>query len=188
MKSALLIVDMQNDFVLSSSPARVAGALATVPHIRAALDYFRSHSLPVFHIYREYRSDGSDIELTRREAFMAGPKYAVPGTPGAQIIAELAPLPGEYRIVKPRFSSFLGTELDFMLRRLGVAQIVICGTQYPNCIRATVYDAISFGYWTTVLTDATSAASPEIEQANISDMRNIGVRCIAFDKFKIEYQ
>ena len=102
------------------------------------------------------RADGSDIEITRREAFLAGPQYAVHGTPGAEIVDGLAPAPNEYRIVKPRFSAFFGTKLDLILRRLGVAEVVLCGTQYPNCIRATAFDAISLGYQTFIITDATS--------------------------------
>ncbi|HEX4243045.1 MAG TPA: isochorismatase family cysteine hydrolase [Steroidobacteraceae bacterium] len=180
MKSALLIVDMQNDFVLPTAPACVAGALATVPRVREVLDCFRSGKLPVFHVYREYRADGSDIEITRRPAFMAGARFVVPGTPGAEFVRELEPVAGEYRIVKRCFSAFFATELDLVLRRLGVDRILLCGTQYPHCIRATAYDAISHGYPVTVVTDATSAATPEVAAANIRDMESIGIRCAAF--------
>jgi nicotinamidase-related amidase len=176
-KSALLIVDMQNDFVLPTAPACVAGAMATLPRLREVLEHFRKNGWPVFHIVREYRADGSDVEYCRLDGFKKR-QVAVPGTPGCEIVAELAPLPGEYRVVKPRFSAFMATELDFMLRRLGVQHVVICGTQYPNCIRATAYDAICFAYRTTVLTDATSAASQEIADANIRDLRNVGVACV----------
>jgi len=78
-------------------------------------------------------------------------------------------LPGEYRVVKNRFSGFMNTELDFMLRRLKVETLAVCGTQYPNCIRATVFDAVSLGYETIVITDATSAKTPQIAKANILD-------------------
>jgi nicotinamidase-related amidase len=186
MKPALLVVDMQNDFVMPDAPACVKGALATVPRVRAALDHFRLHSLPIFHAFRGYRADGSDVEGTRLPAFKGGHPFVVLGTPGAEIVAALAPLPGEYRIAKPRFSAFLGTPLDFILRRLAVSHVVICGTQYPHCIRATAYDAISFDYAVTILTDATSAASPAVEQANIHDMRSIGIRCVTLEEFSME--
>lgn len=70
------------------------------------------------------------------------------------------------------------TELDFMLRRLGVEEIIVCGIQYPNCIRATVFDGISLGYDVTLLTDATGAKTQKIAEANIFDILNIGVNCI----------
>ena len=182
-KSALLIIDMQNDFVLPGAPACVAGAYSTIPSIKRLLDCFREKKLPVFHVYREYRSDGSDIENVRLNEFLTEKKYVVPGTKGAEIVEELKPLENEYRIVKQRFSAFMNTELDFMLRRLGISKIVVCGTQYPNCIRATVYDGISYNYNVTVVTDATSAATPEIAEANITDMKNIGVNCITLEEF-----
>jgi nicotinamidase-related amidase len=176
--TALLIIDMQNDFVRADSPFRVAGARVTVPVIVQVLNYFRERSLPVFHIVREYRADGSDIERFRRPGFLKGDTYAVPGTSGCDIIEELQPLAGEYQIVKHRFSAFMNTELDQMLRRQGVTHVVIVGTQYPNCIRATAYDAVALDYDVSVITDATSATSAEIAQCNIRDMQNIGIRCI----------
>ena len=176
---ALLIIDMQNDFVLPGGLVTVAGALATVPTIRRLLDAFRAHAWPVLHITRAYRADGSDVELFRRESFLRGPQYLLPGSPGAQIVPELAPLPGEPVLVKPRFSAFMGTALDLTLRRLGVQELVIAGTQYPNCIRATVLDAVCLDYAVTVVTDACSAQTDAVAQANIADMAAIGVRCVS---------
>jgi nicotinamidase-related amidase len=178
--TALIVVDMQNDFVLPGAPGCVAGAMATVPRLREVLDAFRSAKRPIFHVVREYRADGSDIEFTRLKRFMDEVKMVVPGTPGCEIVKDLTPLPGEYRVVKNRFSGFMNTELDLMLRRLRVETVAICGTQYPNCIRATVFDAVSLGYETFVVTDATSAQTPQIAEANILDMRNIGVTCLPF--------
>ena len=177
-KSALLIVDMQNDFVLPDSPYCVAGAMATVPTIARVLNRYRRQSLPVFHIVREYRADGSDIERFRYSGFIQGQTYAIPGTNGCDIVDELKPQAGEYRIVKRRFSAFMNTELDLILRRKGIAHVVITGTQYPNCIRATAYDAVALDYEVTVITDATSAASDDIAESNIRDMKNIGIRCV----------
>ncbi|MDM8551939.1 isochorismatase family cysteine hydrolase [Desulfobacterales bacterium HSG2] len=183
-KYALIIVDMQKDFVLPGAPVCVAGAYETIPKIREALDLFREIRWPVFHVFREYRADGSDIENIRLKGFLEEERYAVPGTEGCEIVDELKPVAGEYRIVKNRFSAFMNTEVDFMLRRLDVRHIVVCGTQYPNCIRTTVFDGVSFGYHVTLLTDATSAQTPEIAEANKQDIANIGVECITLDEFK----
>jgi nicotinamidase-related amidase len=180
-KFALIIIDMQNDIVLPGAPACVAGAFSTLPHIRRLLQYFRDKSLPVFHIVREYRPDGSDVEITRLDKFLKNRPYVIPGTAGCEIVEVLKPLPGEYRIVKQRFSAFMNTELDFMLRRLGTTHLVVCGTQYPNCIRTTIFDAVAYGYHVINITDATSAQSAEIATANILDIRNIGVECLPAD-------
>jgi nicotinamidase-related amidase len=175
---------MQNDFVLPGAPASVGGAASTIQRVKAVLDWFRAGGWPVFHIVREYRADGSDIEISRRDAFLAGPRFAVPGTKGAEIVQELSPAPGEYRVVKPRFSAFFGTELELILRRLEIDRLVVCGTQYPNCIRATAYDGLSHGYPVFIITDATSASSDEVAEANIRDLRNVGIRCVSFNEFR----
>jgi nicotinamidase-related amidase len=180
----LLIVDMQNDFVLPGAPMQVAGADKTIPNILEALELFREQNRPVFHVVRHHRADGKDVEHVRQQEFLEKGGYAVPGTPGCEVVEPLGPLPGEYVIVKVRFSAFMNTELHFILGRLGVNHIVVCGTQYPTCIRMTVFDGISYGYRVTLLTDATSARTPGIAESNILDIRNIGVRCITVAEFK----
>ena len=177
---------MQNDFVLPDGPAVIKGAFASVTRVSDVLTWFRQKQNAVFHIVREYREDGSDIEISRREAFLAGPSYVIPGSEGAKIVEALTPVRGEHRIVKPRFSAFFGTELDLILRRWRIVRLVICGTQYPNCIRATAFDSLSYGYDTVVITDATSASSPDVAESNIRDMKNVGIRCIPFAEFKKE--
>lgn len=182
-KTALIIIDMQNDFVLPDAPMCVAGAIAIVPNLKKILNHFRNYNLPIFHLVREYRADGSDVEKTRRNSFLKDQSYCVPNTKGWEIIEDLIPLSGEYRIVKNRFSGFMNTELDLILRRLSISHIVVCGVQYPNCIRATVFDGISLDYDVTLVTDATGAATEEVAQANIYDMSNIGVDCVTTEQF-----
>ena len=181
-KYALLIIDMQNDFILSGTLTCISGAYETIPSIKKLLDYFRTKKWPVFHIVREYRADGSDVEQFRLNDFLITP-YAVPGTKGCEIVDELKPIEGEYRIVKNRFSAFMNTELDFILRRIGATYLVICGTQYPNCIRATIFDAVAYGYPVINITDAPSAQTKQIADANIIGLKNIGVECISLDEF-----
>ncbi len=175
---ALAIIDMQNDFVLPGAPACVAGAQASVPVVRRLLDQARAAGWPVFHITREHSQDGSDVELFRRDMFARGKGVCRAGTPGADIVPELAPLPGERRIIKRRFSAFFGTEFDLVLRRLGVGTLVLAGTQYPNCVRGTAVDAMSRDYRVLVVTDACSAQSEEVARANIYDMGGMGIRCL----------
>ena len=174
-KAALLIIDMQNDFVLDKKPMRVAGARDVIPKIQTVLSEFRKRSLPVFHILRVHRPDGSDVEITRKELFARSP-FAVEGTKGAAVIDELTPHKGEYVLTKIRMSAFIGTELDLMLRTLGVSMLYVCGIQTPNCIRTTVFDAIACNYPVVLIDDATGASSEDIHRANVRDMRNIGVR------------
>ncbi|PKL58146.1 MAG: cysteine hydrolase, partial [Methanomicrobiales archaeon HGW-Methanomicrobiales-5] len=100
-RHALLIIDMQNDFVLEDKPLRVSGASAVIPKIQSVLAEFRKRKLPVFHILRVHRADGSDVEIPRQDLFRKQP-FAVAGTHGAAVIDELAPQPGEHVLTKTR--------------------------------------------------------------------------------------
>lgn len=175
--AALLIIDMQNDFVLDGKPLRVAGAHGLIPKIQAVRAEFQKRSLPVFHIVRVHRPDGSDVEIIRQDLFRKQP-FAVAGTHGAAVIDELAPREGEYVMKKTRMSAFFRTELDLMLRTLQITTLVVCGIQTPNCIRTTVFDGIAYNYPVILVDDATGAASEEVHRANVRDMQNIGVRIL----------
>ena len=176
-KTALLIIDMQNDFVREGAPLRVKDAEKIIGNVQSALELFRARSLPVFHVLRIQRHDGSDVEISRRGLFKNTP-FAVEGTEGARVIRELEPLPGEYIIRKNRMSAFMNTDLDLLLRSLGVERLVVTGIQTPNCIRTTVFDAFAYNYQTLLLGDAVAAQNEEIHRANIRDMENIGIGII----------
>ena len=175
---ALAIIDMQNDFVRPGAPACVAGAEGTLPALCRLLEHARAAGWHVFHVVRGHRPDGSDVELFRREAFSQGRGICVAGTPGADIVAELAPLPGETVLRKTRFSALLNTEFEALLRRRGVSTLVLGGTQYPNCVRGTAVDAMARDFETIVVTDGCSAQTPQVAEANIADMLNMGIACV----------
>ena len=180
-KTALLIVDMQEDIVAARESTR-----KSVPVLRQVLDAFRKKGLPVFHIIRTYRRDWSDVELPRVSEFTEKGPRVIENTPGARIVTPLAPRGGEYVVVKKRWSGFFMTELPLLITRLGIDGSVICGTQTPNCVRATAFDAISYDLDTTVLSDGTSAATPEIHEANLLDMKNIGIKILTCDEIIAE--
>ena len=184
---ALLIIDMQHDFAVPGGACEVPGAHATIPAIRRVLLRYRELGLPVFHVVREYRADGSDVEITRKLALAEKPMVA-PGTPGVRIVPGLEPEDGEYRIVKQRFSAFMYTELDLILRRKGVTDLTVTGTQLPFCLRTTLFDGLCLGYRMTLLTDATSSRTAEIHTANIRDIRDAGMACATVDEHLRELQ
>ena len=81
-------------------------------------------------------------------------------------------------LTKTRMSAFIGTELDLMLRTLGVTTVYVAGIQTPNCIRTTVFDAIAYNYPVVLIDDATGASSDDVHRANVRDIQNIGVRIV----------
>ena len=181
-RHALLIIDMQHDFAVPGGACEVPGAHATIPTIRKVLGRFRDLGLPVFHVVREYRADGSDVEITRLDALMEK-NMVVPGTQGGRIAPGLEPVEGDYRIVKQRFSAFMFTELDLILRRKGITHLAVTGTQLPFCLRTTLFDGLCLGYHMTLLTDASSSRTQEIHQANIRDIRDAGMACVTVDEY-----
>jgi nicotinamidase-related amidase len=171
---ALFIIDMQNDFVREGAPLKVNDAGLIIGKIRSVLDEFRRNRLPVFHVIRVHRRDGSDVERFRNDLFRNMP-FAVEGTKGAGIINELEPRENEYLIRKTRMSAFMYTDLDLVLRNLGVDTIFITGIQTPNCIRTTVFDACALNYRVILVEDAVAAKNRDIHRANCNDMEAIGV-------------
>lgn len=182
-KTAFVIVDMQKGFCLPGAPFEVDGAMKVSEKIKEALEACRGHGLPVVHVFRYYRADGSDVELTRYGGFVKSGNCLVQGTESAEILDELKPIDGEYLVVKQRWSAFFHTELDMLLRRLGVDQIVVTGVQTPNCIRGTVWDANSLDYEVIVLTDGTGAQTDAVQEANLLDMKNIGIQLMTTEEF-----
>lgn len=176
-ETALLIIDMQNDFVLENAPFRVKDALDVVDNVKKVLETFRAENLPILHIVRVHRNDGADVEITRKQIFSKTP-FAVEGTKGAEIIGQLKPKENEYVIKKIRMSAFFNTDLDSILRSLSVKNIVVVGIQTPTCVRATAFDAVAYNYNTWLVEDAVAGQSQKIHEANVRDMKNIGIQII----------
>lgn len=185
---AVLIIDMQNDFVKPGAILCVDGAMPTVPAIKDLSSYAREHDWKVIHVIRAHDKDGINVDAPRIPLFTDGkPGYCVPGTDGGKIVDELTPEPEDLVITKTRNSGFFQTNLDMVLRRMGVKTVILAGTQYPNCVRGTAADAMSYDYETVICLDACSAKTPEVAEANIYDLRNMGIKCISLDEVKATY-
>lgn len=182
MTAALLIVDMQNEFVHPRGKMCVAGAAHTVPNIGRVLQAWRDKTLPVAYAVRRYRPDGSDVEPVRRDLFGREGGFCLPNTWGSEVVPELRPLADETVVVKPRWSAFFRTELDSTLRRWNTDTLVIAGTQTPNCVRATAFDADALGYGVIVLSDGTSSQTPDVQRANLYDLQNAGFRLMTCEE------
>ena len=181
MKQALLVIDMQNGFLNPESPLCIRDAQATVPACAAVIAGCREAGVPVVFINRAYRPDGSDVEHTRRKVWEEGGKPLTPGSTGPLSVEnppEFDRRPEDYEIIKPRYSAFFQTELDLLLRRLGVDTVILTGTTTPNCIRTTCYDAISLDYKVTVVADCCSSNTEKIQRANLLDMGNVGAEIL----------
>ena len=184
---AILVIDMQNDFVDPRGVLCVAGAKATIPTIQDLIKYGREKNWKIVYLIREHHRSGVDVDAPRIPLFTKGNGYCVPGTWGGDIVDGLKPEKNDLIIPKTRNSGFFGTQLDLVLRRMGVKTVILAGTQYPNCVRGTANDAMSYDYETVICTDACSAKTPEVAASNIFDMKNMGIKCISLDKVRKEY-
>ena len=135
MKPTLLVIDMLVDF-LDRWP--VAERVALVASIRMLIDAFHAAGRPVIWVRQEFAPDLSDAF---REMLRDNIRVTIAGTPGSQIIPELAPRPDDLQVVKKRYSAFFGTQLDEIVRARGIDTLVLAGVNTHACVRMTAIDA-----------------------------------------------
>jgi len=157
--TALIVVDMQNDFVKPGGALVVETAAATIPAIQRLLTLARAKGMKVF--FTQDTHEEGDIEFP-----IWGP-HVLRGTWGWQIVDELAPRPGERVIEKLRYDGFFGTPLDHELRLAGIQTVIVCGTVANICVLHTAGSAALRGYRVVLLIDAISAITPFDQQAAI---------------------
>jgi nicotinamidase-related amidase len=150
--TALVVVDMQHDFVTPGGTLVVPEAAATVPVIADLLGRARAAGLRVVFTQDTHR-DG-DPE------FAIWPAHAREGTWGWEIVEELAPRAEETVLRKPRYDAFYGTPLDHLLRLWGVRTLVLCGTVANICVHYTAASAALRWYDVVIPRDAVSALDP----------------------------
>ena len=155
-KTAMIVVDMQNDFVAPGGGLETPAARAMVPKLAEALQICRNAGIKVIYTTHVHRRDGSDMGLFDMHPPIANRNAAVDGTWGVEIYPEVAPAAGEHVIKKHRYSGFFGTDLDIVLRGWGVDTVIISGTTTENCCHATARDAMFHNYRVVFLSDATA--------------------------------
>ena len=155
-KTAMIVVDMQNDFVAMGAAMETPAARAIVPKLAEALKVCRDAQIKVIYTAHVHRRDGCDMGLFNMHPPIANRAALVDGTPGIDIYPEIAPAPGEHVIKKHRYSGFFGTDLDIILREWGVDTVIISGTTTENCCHATARDAMFRNYRVVFLSDATA--------------------------------
>lgn len=159
--AALLVVDMQRDFLEAGAPLPADGGLAVVPRINHLIGLARGAGLPVIFTHEVHRADGSDygIELEY------DPRHCEEGTPGADLLPALDAAPGDRHIYKRRYDAFLGTDLDFLLRGLGVRNLYVCGVDTDICVLGSVVSARNLDYRVAVVADCCAGSSAEAHDA-----------------------
>jgi nicotinamidase-related amidase len=177
-RTALLVVDMQRGFVLPGEAMEVPAARETVPQIRALVDLFRARRLPVVFtefvysesaplLVGELHPEHKPAPRGAKTGFGLPSSSCLEGTPSAETIDELKPLPGELVVRKRWYDGFAGTPLDGALRARGITSLVVTGTMTDICVLATVIGAFTREYRVTVVEDGVATLWPETQRATL---------------------
>ncbi|MCU0566851.1 MAG: cysteine hydrolase [Oculatellaceae cyanobacterium Prado106] len=173
--TALMIIDMQTDFCKPGGYCDQMGldvsiTGAAIAPTRKVLDAMRQKGFHIIHTREGHRPDLSDLNENKRwrsqrngaEIGTVGVcgRLLTRGEPGWDIVPELAPLPSEPIIDKPGKGSFYATDLEQLLRRLEIRNLVFTGVTSDCCVHTTMRDANDRGYECLLLSDCSAALDP----------------------------
>lgn len=177
----LIVIDMQRDFVelggfgasLGNDISRLGAIVHTVARLLAG---FRNAGLSVIHTRECHKPDLSDLPNAKRDRGTPdlrigdpGPmgRLLVAGEPGADIIPELTPMPGEIVLDKPGKGAFCRTNFEALLQERGLQHLVFAGVTTEVCVQTTMREANDRGYDCLLATDATESYFPSFKAATI---------------------
>ncbi len=170
---AILVVDMLNDFVTGALGCDRAKAI--VPATAELLDAARKAGVPVI-FCNDAHIAGIDREL------QIWGDHAIAGTKGAEVIPELHLSEKDFVVPKRRYSGFFQTDLDILLKELGVKTVIMTGLHAHMCVRHTSADAFCLGYDVVVAKEATNSFTEEDYQGGLAYLKT----CYGADAFSNE--
>jgi ureidoacrylate peracid hydrolase len=173
-KSAVIIVDVQNDFcraegALGKAGAPTAAAMEMIPHLQRLLAGARAANAPVIFIQTIHENVTDSDAWTWRMAGTVG-GCCRKNTWGAEF-TEVAPLPDEPVVVKHRYSAFINTRLDSVLRTLKIENLIMTGVSTNVCVESTARQGYMLDYNIVFLSDCTAAYSQEEHDGALYNMR-----------------
>jgi nicotinamidase-related amidase len=179
-RTAILVIDMQNDFChpsgwLGHIGVDVAPARAPIPALAALLPALRQQDVPVVWVNWGNRPDRMNLSPTLLHVYKpsgigVGLGDPLPGSGApvlqqdswsAAVVDELPQEPGDIRVSKYRMSGFWDTALDSILRNLGTTTLLFAGVNVDQCVLATLQDASCLGYDCILLQDCSATTSPD---------------------------
>ena len=175
--SALLVIDMQNDFCapggyIDAVMRKDVGAAATVVEpIERLLAAARARGIPVVWVKADYSHDRiPEPMLAKLRSRGITAVCCQPGTWGADFFG-IRPAGEETQVTKHSYSGFIGTGLDPVLRGLKARTLVFAGVQTQVCVESTVRDGHSLGYFCVVPQDAVASHTPALHDATLDNIR-----------------
>lgn len=163
--TALLIIDMLNDFVLEGAPLEVPDTRKIIKNIQRELKKAREQGMPVIYLCDSHRKSDPELKFY--------PPHAMKGSRGARVIGELNPELGEEVIEKHTLSGFFETRLEESLKRLKVKDLLVTGCVTNICVAATVADAFYRGYRCRVKKDCVAALDKQGQRYGLDQMASV---------------
>ena len=163
--TAVLVIDMLNDFLVEGGRMVLPGGDHIVPKQKAVMNAARKINIPIIFVNDAHRPG-----LREDREFLKRGQHCIEGTWGAQVIDELRPSSGDFTITKRRFSGFFETDLDLTLKDLGIKILVVMGVVTNICVRSTIHDAFFRGYKVIVPTDCVEATGPREQESSLYDI------------------
>jgi len=165
-QSALMVIDLANDFVYPGGVIADAGgaeyqanAQAIIPTLKSLIAAARRAGVTVVYATDAHTPDDSELRKW--------PPHAMKGTHEAEIVADLKPQPGDLVIEKQTYSPFISTDLDRQLKARGITRLYVTGLHTDCCARHTSGDAFQLGYDLVWVTDALQAFTDEAHAAGL---------------------
>jgi len=165
-KPALIVIDMVRDFLDGWNPAQRTKLVCAINEL---VDTARRASVPVIWVRQEFEPDLRDAFPEMRAK---GIRTVIKGTPGCEILPELAVSPSDVVIVKKRYSAFYGTPLDEILARLAIDLLIFAGVNTHACIRTTAIDAYQRDWPVVIAKDCVSSYDKEHHDISMRYMKD----------------
>lgn len=178
-KSALVIIDMLYDFAHPDGAVFYPKNQEILPYICEILEYCRKKEMLIIFAQHYHRKNLYDKELTTGRRI-----NCIEGSGGEELMPELQYNPQkEYIVKKRRYSAFVGTDLDTILKEHDVYNVIVCGTKTNCCIRATVEDAYHLEYLPIVIEDCVGTNDEVINDVHLSDIEKYLGKVITKEEF-----
>ena len=161
-RSALLVVDAQEEYFDPDGPASFPEALDRLGNINVLIEAFAAHRAPVAYIRHAHRATGADVGRMGDFAAEGEEDSFIEGTPRVAFHRALRVPEDPIVITKTRYDSFQGTDLDGILRTLGITTVVIVGYMTSFCCDSTARSAHSRDFRTIFVRDA--VGGPDLER------------------------
>lgn len=150
-----------------------------LPNVRRLQDTFRDLKLEVIHTrIQSLTRDGRDRSLGHKRLKL----HAAPGSKEAEFLPEIAPKGDELIINKTASGVFNATNLEYILRNMGITGLFVCGVYTNECVSTTVRDASDRGFYTTLINDGCATVTPELHNATIRTLKDRYCRVLTADQ------